>query len=959
MEFEPDPEQSKALDHRRGVLLVTGEPGTGKTALLRERFARLIEEGSDPERVALVVRTKQARREARRDLLRRLSRPLAGMKVMTVHGLANQVVAARYEALGYDRPPDVMAALDQFSKVQELLGGEEPSHWPVYGAMLSLHGFADEIRQLVLRAQEALVTPEEIEARAESSGLPGWLELAAFYRRYLQVLDDMGVVDFAGLVNQAAASAGQGEALLDHLLVDDYQEATFAEEALIVGLRVQSLVVAGDQGSHIFSFRGTTDVPIKRFLEELPTAEHVTLATSHRSPRPSHEAWSTPHSSEETAAAARELRRIHVEEGVPWDELAVVVRREGSHVGGLLRALDDAGVPRATPEGGLALLAEPATFPFVLALRWLARPEDRDGLAESILTSHLARLSPAAARGLVRAALAADQPPSAALQRREGLTPEEGAELDALCGVLAEAGAVADRSVLDAFSILWRRLPYAARLVEEAEGSAEGARDLDAVLAFSEAVSRAGERADASVGAFLEVIEGGEEGPGLAEGPEERSSGAVRVFTAHGTAGREFDTVIVMGATEGNFPSLSRPEPMFDLASLDGRIPQADRNRIRLWDERRLFRVVARRARRRVVFTASDPHDEGTVLTARSRFVSELGVPWRPAPRGPFHEPLSVAEAAAAWRRRLSDASEPSALRLAALRGLLSLGDTPSQWWFHRDWTNSDRPLHEHIRVSFSKLSTLENCALQYVLSEELGLEGKAGYYAWVGHLVHRLIEDCETGLIPRTEEALVAAAQERWQPEQFPSYAVSEAFRRTVTRKMLPTWLLVYGQTPALAGEIRFNFEFQGATVAGAIDRVGTVKSGGSQITDYKTGKARGGPTEENLQLGIYYLAINLAEELAAYRPVKAVELAFLKEDLNSSRFHAQLGMTSKAQEDFGEKMTARLSALIEQVRELVGTEIYRPSPQAECRYCDFKPLCPLWPEGRELFPVIAKAEP
>jgi superfamily I DNA/RNA helicase/RecB family exonuclease len=954
MTFEPDPEQSKALDQRRGVLLVTGGPGTGKTALLRERFARVIEEGGDPERVALVVRTKHARREALRVLSARLSRPLPGMKVMTVHGLANHVVGARYEELGYERPPEILPALDQFSRVRELLEGEEPGDWPAYGAMLGLRGFADEVRQLILRAQEALMTPEEMATKADALEHQGWRDLAAFYRRYLEVLHDIGVVDYAGLVNQAAAAAGQGEPLFDHVLVDDYQEGTFAEEALVLGLRVQSLVVAGDRGSHVFSFQGTTDVPLERFLAQLPTAEHVSLATAHRFHSPTYEAWSTTHTSEETAAVARELRRIHVEDGVRWGELAVVVRREGSHVGGLLRALDDAGVPRTTPEGGLSLLAEPAIFPFVLALRWLARPEDRDGLAESMLTSELARLSPATARGLVRAALAANEPPSAALERIEGLTPEEANELGVLRAVLAEAEALAERSVLDAFSVLWRRLPYSRRLVEAGPSTPEGAKDLDAVLALSEAVSRAGERTDSSVVAFLEVLEAGQEGPGLAELPEERRPDAVRVFTAHGSAGREFDTVIVVGATEGNFPSLSRPEPMFDLAGLDGRIPQSDRNRSRLWDERRLFHVVSTRARRRVLFTASDPHDEGTPLTARSRFVSELGVTWTRASRGPFSEPLSVAEAAGLWRRGFSDATKPPAVRLAALRGLLSLGDSPAQWWFQRGWTGTERPLHENIRVSFSKLDTLENCALQFVLSEELGLEGQAGYYAWVGHLVHRIIEDCESGLIPRTDEALAAAAEERWQPEQFPSYAVSEAFRRNVIRKVLPTWLLAYGQTPALAGEIRFSFEFEGATVTGAIDRVGVVGSGGSQITDYKTGKNRGGPAEDNLQLGIYYLAVNLADELAEHRPVKAVELAFLKEGIGK-KFTAQLAMNSQAQQEFGEKMAARLSGLIEQIRELLRTETYRPSPQAECRYCDFKPLCPLWPEGRELFPATA----
>jgi hypothetical protein len=206
--------------------------------------------------------------------------------------------------------------------------------------------------------------------------------------------------------------------------------------------------------------------------------------------------------------------------------------------------------------------------------------------------------------------------------------------------------------------------------------------------------------------------------------------------------------------------------------------------------------------------------------------------------------------------------------------------------------------------------------------------------------------------VIDRSEEALAAAAQERWHAEQFPSYAVSEAFRRAVTERMLPTWLAVYGQTPALAGEIRFQFEFEGATVTGAIDRVGGVSSGGSQITDYKTGKSRGAKAEDNLQLGIYYLAVNRAEELAALRPVKQVELAFLKEMGDGPRGRVALGLNSAAQKEFEHEMAERLSGLIGRVRLLIHDEVYRPDPGADCHWCDFKPLCPLWPEGRELFP-------
>jgi putative RecB family exonuclease len=176
----------------------------------------------------------------------------------------------------------------------------------------------------------------------------------------------------------------------------------------------------------------------------------------------------------------------------------------------------------------------------------------------------------------------------------------------------------------------------------------------------------------------------------------------------------------------------------------------------------------------------------------------------------------------------------------------------------------------------------------------------------------------------------------------------------------MLPAWLSSYGETPALAGERRFSFEFEGATVSGVIDRVGKVTSGGSQITDYKTGKARGVKADESLQLGIYSLAVNRADELAEFRPVKAVELAFLKErDQSGSVKRVQMGFNSHARDEFEITMASRLSGLVAQIHELLETEVYRPSPSAVCRYCDFKPLCPLWPEGRELFPVLPEARP
>ena len=948
--LQPDPEQQRVLAQGAGALLVTGGPGTGKTAVLRERLARLLEAGVDPERVALVVGSRRARAEAREVLLARSVGSLPELRVVTIHGLARQVVNATFRRLDHREPPEQLSAADQFALVQELLVEQSPDVWPAYGHMLGVRGFADEVRQFLSRTQEALLTPDEIEVRAEKAGLTGWIELARFYREYLDVIDARNVVDFAALLQRAAQVASDGEPLFDHLLVDDYQDTTFAAEAILEGLGAPDLIVAGEPGAHVFSFQGTTDVPILRFIERFAHAKHVELDTPHRAEVPiTVEAWSAPHTSEEHAAVARELRRLHVEEGVAWNELAVVVRRQGSHLAGLLRALDDAGVPRVVPERGLSLSAEPATFPYVLALRWaVADRERREGLIEQLLTSDLIGLSPATVRGLTRTAQATEGSIAAALEISEGLSPEEASAIEAARTSLGAAEEVASDSVIEAFRVLWETLPCSARLVEASAISVDARRELDAVLTFAEVVLEAGGSPDPSTQAFLVALDAGDHGPGFSAW-ERSQPDAVPVVTAHGAVGQEWDSVIVSEAIEGNFPSLGRPEPMFDLSALERAFSRSERNRMRLEDERRLFRTVLGRARHRVVLTSAGAYGDD-VLSARSRFADELRVSWALAPTGPFDEPVSVREATATWRRTLSDPATSMLRRLAALEGLAALGVDPARWWYQRDWTETGGPLHDELRLSYSKLSTLDNCELQHVLADELGLGREAGYQAWVGKTVHRLIEDCENGEVPKELGAILDAVDARWSQREFPSRAVSEAYRREVRERMMPNWFHAFADGTSLAVEQRFSFPFDGAEIVGVIDRIGPLERGGTRITDFKTGKPENaGKPEESLQLGIYFLAVQQCEELAPFRPVRAVELAFVKGHWRTpTEYHAAVWQVGPDREEaYQSAVREALSDLVARERALLQSGVYEPNPSANCRFCDFKTLCPLYPEG------------
>ena len=110
LDLGADDARGGVLSHRRGPLLVTGPPGAGKTTLLRERFARLVEDGTDPERIALVVLSRRAAREAREWIIRRLSRSLGDLPVFTVHGYAYRAMSHRFRDLDYEEVPQALSA---------------------------------------------------------------------------------------------------------------------------------------------------------------------------------------------------------------------------------------------------------------------------------------------------------------------------------------------------------------------------------------------------------------------------------------------------------------------------------------------------------------------------------------------------------------------------------------------------------------------------------------------------------------------------------------------------------------------------------------------------------------------------------------------------------------------------------------------------------------------------------
>ncbi|WP_404817517.1 ATP-dependent helicase, partial [Streptomyces resistomycificus] len=419
------------VDHATGPLLVLAGPGTGKTTTLVESVASRIARGGDPARVLVLTFSRKAAVELRDRMALRVGAARAP-QATTFHSFCYALVRAHQDTDLFVEPLRLLSGPEQDVAVRELLAGQPDlerlglAHvrWPDdLRACLTTRGFADEVRAVLARSRELGLGPGALDDFARRIGRPDWRAAAAFLAEYLDVLDLQGVLDYAELVHRAVLLAGRPEvagrlaAQYDAVLVDEYQDTDPAQVRLLHALAGggRTLVAFGDPDQSIYTFRGADVNGILDFPRAFPRADGrpapvEVLRTSrrsgagllaatrlltqrmpltrlpaekvraHRELTPARdgggvEVYTYPTPGTELDNVADILRRAHLEDGVPWGEMAVLVRAGSRTIPSVRRALTAAGVPLDIDGDDLPLRHEPAVAPLLTALRAVAAAE--------------------------------------------------------------------------------------------------------------------------------------------------------------------------------------------------------------------------------------------------------------------------------------------------------------------------------------------------------------------------------------------------------------------------------------------------------------------------------------------------------------------------------------------------------------------------------------------------------
>ena len=686
--------------------------------------------------------------------------------------------------------PQILTGPEQTALVRRLLADEDPSAWSVaMRPLLSTRTFAGEVTDFLLRAGEQLHDAGDVAAmdRDEWRGLPGFME------RYRRRLIADGRIDYGMVLAEAVAILADHPLNPRYVLVDEYQDTTIAQVALLRVLAANgNITAAADPYQSIYSFRGAAVENVARFGLAFrgvgPPARRVVLTTSFRTPQailraaervagtdipgaagpvapaPGDGRVDLHRFHQQTAEAewiAAEILRLNLRDGLRFGSMAVFVRSKRRFVAELSRALSRRGIAHEPPS---SRTTEQPEVRFLLDL--VAAATTPETPKSPVVARHVRHLLLGPWFGLtlgqVRDVERAHATTGHWVETLRTRFPE-------LAALLADDRWATTAAAAEGAWAVWESLPQLAAIAtgDEHRGSRRAWASLLQVLTRWNERNPAGTLVEYA--ALLDE-ESFEARPLVSyRAPDEDQ---VTITTLHQAKGLEFEVVFIADAVEGVFPDLRTQDSLLGVRHLLADVPHdpPGYRRFRLQEERRLAYTAMTRASRRVVWTATSTGSEmGQGLP--SRFLAlAAGVETvdEAVDDPPRHAPVTVAEAEGLLRRLAGDpgarvelpvagggpsvVSAGRPLREAAIAVLADgarWGMRPVTTFAGFRHRGPDTGLVElPLRLSPSQGESYEQCPRRHALTRRLAIGDAGSHHAELGSLVHTVMENVERAVI-------------------------------------------------------------------------------------------------------------------------------------------------------------------------------------------------------------------
>jgi len=991
--FNSDSAQEEVISFR-GSLGVFGKAGSGKTTtLIRSALSRM-DAGQDPNTVLIITYGRESASIIRDQIAIGAKSTATNPLARTFHSLAFSILN---EKLSPEDPMYILVSgAEQDAFIGEMLeSGFDKSAWHEdLDLAKKTKGFVREVRDLILRGTELGLLPEDLKQLAHEMNEPYWKGAAEFWASYVDVMNlrSMSVgetvirIDPSAIIVEAINRLKSSPELLSKyrsmfttILIDEFQESDKSQRELLDLIAPKDTIFFLDAESAVGRFRGADPDSVERYVRE-NTSTQITLEKVHRfnGDRVEEAAKLASHA-EAAQYIAHALKRSYLHDGLPWSEMAVLVRNPGLQVAALQRALAQNGIPLSVDAGALALADNPAVRPILDIANFALRPHLlTPGNWERIEAVLLSEFCGADALELrqIRVKLAKERidgdsktTTEMALELIDDPTISVDSEFRPFARLRDLLVAARKASRGDVSDVLWAiwdssmdyngariSLLWRERALNGGNKGALADRDIDSVIQLFESARRFSERAPgARATTFIDQLF---EERILSDAifSKAQKENVVSLLTVHSAKGLEWKFVALAGLQEGAWPNLK------ERGSLLGseRLVEAERTGLRspgeiaasasyglMKDERRLLNVARTRANSRLLVTAVKAED-----LQPSRFFDEIyeeiyGVSSDEGEHATSERALTPHALISQLRRVLEGGVEgdkefaASLLKSLASEGFSSAN--PSTWLGARP-LSSEAPVvakDQSVFVSPSGLQSFEDCGLKWFLEKNGARDGDSTAQL-LGTAIHALARMAADDSTLTLEEA-IEKLTDSWSivDQSVGWFKEAQLLEARAMLKRFFDWHRE-NEREIVAVEEKFKIEIGRAILSGSVDRL---ESDGKSlhVVDLKTGATAISPADalEHKQLAAYQLAV-MEGGFAAVSDIKesgGAQLLFVAGDRADAALRTQPTVDRNA-----------VAAQIESAADGMSANQFTATLNKNCRTCSVKLICPLQANGRSV---------
>ena len=261
----------KTLDH---PTLVLAGAGSGKTRVITEKIAHLIQQGLPARQITAVTFTNKAAREMKERVSQRITdKKTHGLRVSTFHAFGLDILRREHNALGYKKSISIFDEQDRLALVRELIR---------HGAKEYDIDHAEQYCWQFSRWKNDFLSPDHV----QTLQTPESVIAARIYADCARTLKAYNAVDFDDLVLLPVhLFKNHGEVLekwqnrTRYLLVDEYQDTNLCQYELVKQLvgQLGKFTAVGDDDQSIYSWRGAKPENLARLRQDFPRLKLIKL----------------------------------------------------------------------------------------------------------------------------------------------------------------------------------------------------------------------------------------------------------------------------------------------------------------------------------------------------------------------------------------------------------------------------------------------------------------------------------------------------------------------------------------------------------------------------------------------------------------------------------------------------------------------------------------------------------